>query len=342
LVNPLWTDLQQTHAAVVNASGITAWLANIANAKASAVAINATRTSDTTNPFQVIQLRLADVSASTTDIKTNKLTNLSSTIDRFNGMWYNNASLVFDSLLGKAVFVNSSIMELDSDVAGKITTMNTSLVQINSLYSGDKDLNAMPEDISRLADNLTLPDTTQLTARLQSADQNLADSGADLAHLIAALDNLTSALQSLQPAVASIDGSVSDFDADDTTWPALQADLAGANGLQVSVTAAIFNQADLGAFASSTAGSIKQTMDGASGDMSSQVTSIGEVQQSISNFNMGEFTSALDNAASAYDTFGGNPSTVSGASYCCCSWLLQQGIARTACCMVEQCRMVAS
>jgi hypothetical protein len=315
----VFTNLQATHNTVAGTSGIAAWLSNIANAKAAAQAIDAARSSSSANPFKVIQKHLTDVASATTDIKTNKLTNLSSTIGRFNGMWNQNASAAFDRLLDRALFVNSSIMVLSDDIGSKITMMNDSLVQINDLYTGDSNLNEMPATIDSLANNLTLSDTSALTTKLQGADQQLDSSAADLAYLIASLDNLTSALQSLQPAVASIGSSISDFDANDdaTNWSALKADLQGPNGVQVAVAAGIFSAADLGPFATSTASSIKGTMSSASGDMSSQVSAIGAVQQSIADFSLQDFQTALDGADSAYSSFGGNPSSVSKRRHSC-------------------------
>lgn len=312
-----WVVLQETHDTVSNASGLTAWLANIAAAKVAAQAIDAARTTSTLNPFTVIQQRVTDVSVATADIKDHKLTNLSSTISRFNGLWYNNASTAVDRLLGRAVFVNSSIMELSSDVGGKIATMNDSLVQINSLFTGDHGLNTVPDEIDALGANLTLPDTTPLTNQLQNANQQLMGAAPELAQLIAALDNLTLALQDLQPAVVSINNSIETFKTDDNSWSALQTDLSPAgNGIKVTVAAAIFDQVELGAFVTSIAGSIRGTMDGASGDMSAQVNAIGDVQQSISSFSMSDFTQALDGADNAYSSFGGSPASVSEARAC--------------------------
>eukprot|EP00882_Tetradesmus_deserticola_P016244 GHRQ01017336.1.p2 GENE.GHRQ01017336.1~~GHRQ01017336.1.p2 ORF type:complete len:207 (-),score=97.93 GHRQ01017336.1:49-669(-) len=202
-------------------------------------------------------------------------------------------------------------MELDADVSGKIALMSNSLVQINSLYSGHNDLTNLPADISSLASNLPLPDTSPLTSQLQTADQQLSDAAGDLAQLTAALSNLTDALQRLQPAVDSIGAAVAAFDATDdaANWSALKATLQ-ANGTEVAIAAAVFAAADLGPFVSGTAGSIKQTMDAASGDMSAQVAAIGDVQQSMADFSLVDFATALDGADSAYSSFGGSPASV--------------------------------
>jgi uncharacterized protein YoxC len=308
----LWVDLQQSHTAVSGPTGVTAWLASIASATAAAQAIDAARTNNAANPFKVIEQHSTHVSAATTDIKDNKLANLSSTIASFNGMWYNNASAAFDRLLDRATFVNSSIMELNAEIGGKITMMEDSLDKINSLYSGDNNLNQMPGTINSLADNLTLPDTSPLLNSLQTADQQLGNSAAELAQLIASLNDLTQALQQLQQPVTNIGSNISAYDATDdaTNWATLKTSLQTA-GAVVTAAANVFAAVDLGTFVTSTAGSIKGTMNSASGDISSQVTSIGEVQQSIADFSLQDFQTALDDADQAYSAFGGNPSSVS-------------------------------
>jgi hypothetical protein len=308
----LWTDLLQEHADVSGPSGITAWLASINAAIAAAQAIDAARTNSTANPFRVIEQSLTDINATTTDIKENKLANLSTTIASFNGLWYGNASAAFGRLLERAVYVNGSIMELSPDVGGKITMMNDSLGQINSLYSGNNSLSQLPDTINSLANNLTLPNTDAILTPLQTADQQLNNSAAELAHLITSLTNLTQALQQLQIPVSSIGGNVTAFDMTDdaANWAALKTSLQ-ADGAVVKVVADIFAAADLGGFVTATAGDIMITMNGASGDMSSQVTSIADVQRSIAGFNLQDFQTALDGADQAYASFGGNPSSVS-------------------------------
>jgi hypothetical protein len=315
----LWTDLLQKHADVSGPNGITAWLASINTAIAAAQAIDAARTNSTANPFRVIEQGLTDINATITDIKDNKLANLSTTIASFNGLWYGNASAAFGRLLDRAVFVNSSIMELSPDIGGKITMMNDSLGQINSLYSGNNSLSQMPGTINSLAHNLTLPNTDAILTLLQTADQQLNNSATELAHLITSLTNLTQALQQLQIPVTSIGGNVTAFDAHDdaANWAALKTSLQ-ADGAVVKVVADVFAAADLGGFVTATAGSIMITMNSATGDMSSQVTSIADVQRSIAGFNLQDFQTALDGADQAHASFGGNPSSVSTVDYINC------------------------
>lgn len=302
--------LQEWQAAVSNSSGVDAWLSSIAAAKASAAGVDAARNNATGNPFTVIQARLAAVTAAVADIKGQKLSNLSDRISRFNGMWHNNASLAFDDLLAKAQFVNGSILLLPSDVNDQVNMLADSLNDVNALYQGNDSLTDMPGNINKLGDNLTMPDTSNLVTQLQDSEQKLNTAGPDLAQLIQTLDNLTQALIELKPVVQSIGAAMAAFDADNSTWPALQADLQ-ANGTVIATAVTLFAAADLGSFIRTTAGQIKGNMDGSSTDMNAQLQSVTDVQKSIADFDMQTFTDALASAETAYNSFGGDPSTVS-------------------------------
>lgn len=72
-----------------------AWVPYLDQAVTTAAAINAMRT-PSTNPFTLAIQSLAGVSSTVEDIRGNMLDSLSQTVEHFNGLWHNNASVAFE------------------------------------------------------------------------------------------------------------------------------------------------------------------------------------------------------------------------------------------------------
>lgn len=322
-------------------SSFDAWLAEIADARAAAAAIDSMRT-PATNPFTIILVRWDALNTSAAGIVGSQLANLTATLSTFNGLWYNNASLSFESALARMLYANASVCLLPPEVSSMAAVVNASIVQLNAMYEGNSSLLQLPGTITDMgASLLAAPSgngSATLLDELRGPESLLNGMGPSLAATLGGLNNLTSVLtMAFKPAADAVGAAMPAFEGS-ANWPTFAAVLGPADAVLHATTTTMAAARDTGGFASSGAGGAAATAAALAADITSfsstldkQARSIDDVRSTIESFDLGSLVAVLADADQVYQGFGSTPGQVRGAAGSCDSGCMH-ACALTNCC----------
>lgn len=202
---------------------VTAWIAAIDNTTAAVNTVHSMQNNMQQNPFSLLISNITYLNTTSQTLTRSQIPALSSQLAKYNGLYYNNASIAFDDILARMSNINDTVIELPSDADkahGQVLSMSRGM---KALYASSPSPRTLPGTLNNLASQLAMPDAAVLSTKAATAQSQLNNAG-DTAPVLTYLADLKSALNSLVTPVMNVGDALDNYKASPTptNWNTLK------------------------------------------------------------------------------------------------------------------------